>query len=147
MYLTIKGVRVEVEVSDTGMFYDKPFMKQHSRTLKGLEKKLNQGNNPAITSPIIVEHTETLRQGRVVGKGSAKWSKSYKVRWNDTGKTSVICESSLRKPMTPDQREQLKALEVAFNTADDIRDNAFLAFDEMDTEFSVNSELRVAFPR
>lgn len=147
MHLIIKGVRVEVEVSNTGMFYDKPFMKQHARTLKGLEKKLNQGSIPTVPTPIIVEHIETLRQGRVVGKGSAKWSKSYKVRWNDTGKTSVICESSLRKPMTPDQREQLKALEVAYNIADDIRDNAFQAYDDMDTEFSVNSELRAAFQR
>lgn len=147
MHVTVSGKRIEVGVTDSGMFHDKPFMYQHAKTLKGLEKKLREADVVPPPAPIFVEHISTHRIGRVVGSGRARYSRSYRVKWNDNDKTTVVAEAYLHLPMTFEQRLHYKTLENAVGVTEDAYNNAQIAFENVETKFDVGNQLRTHFPQ
>lgn len=144
MYVTVHGERVTVKCDDFGMFLDQSG-KFHARTLKGLEKLMNIDPNLNPNSPPIrVEHIGTARQGRVTGKGAAKWSTSYRVKW-DNGTSSVIGINSLRKPMTNEQRHQLETLSQTASNAEETYSAAQEIFEDFESQFDVQQDLRAKY--
>lgn len=144
MQVTVHGEKIEVLVSESGMFHDKG-MKNYSKTLKGLEKKLNE--NPTIAKnapPIRVENISTHLQGRVTGRSSANYYYSYRVRW-DNGKTSVLRATSLRKPTTQEQRDQIEQLKTARDAAEEVLNAAEEALEDFENQFEVFQELKDRF--
>lgn len=144
MHIIVNNQRIEIEVSDSGVFYDKPFMKYHANTLNGLKNKIEAGEAPKERIPVIIEHSSSLRRGTVIGKGKAQYNRSFKIRWED-GKRSVVDISFLRKPTTPIQRVKLIELAEKAAEAEDASTIAQSAFDDYEDQFQVSQDLKQAF--
>lgn len=143
--INVHGDTVIAKVTPDGVFYveGRP---ENSKTLKGLQTKLNELKTPLGQKVRIpVEHIHSFKQGFVTGvtKKNA-YRKTYRVHWND-GKHSAVTEWILRKPMTTEQRAHLQALEQAAKNAEDAYTAAQDTLDNYSSEFEVGSELRTTF--
>lgn len=109
MHVTVKGKKVEVAVSEGGMFHDVATKTISATTLKGLEKKMRTAIIPKTGVPIerVGVYTPGVVLSRVASKG---WRKSqFVVRWAD-GSTTEESGYSLGAATTKEQREEIKRL-------------------------------------
>lgn len=139
MYVTIRGKKVAVSVSDGGIFFDMETQATSSTTLKGLKKKLLT-NSPLI-EPIPIQKKGTYKNGVIRGRSNNSYY--YRVTWEDGSVTESEYGQDLMKPQTEEQRAAkllliadvetkrnvLRAAEIVLSTFN--KDNEFLDLDKL----------------
>lgn len=145
--LTVKaaGKTFEVEVSVGGMFYDKDTKLVSAKTLKGLEKKLQEKYGPK--GGIPVEEWITGKRGVATGRVKSRgWRRSYvNVKWED-GKVTEEWPNSLCVPITPEIRAEKKRLEDAQEVAKDAWEAAGTAVEKHQAKYKIDKTIDAAFP-
>lgn len=144
MHVTVFGKNVEVEVSSTGMFFDSKTKKLSSRTLKGLQKKIQEAWTPK--GNVLVEKKDTGKKGTAIGYVGTRWSSEYTVVWEDNSRTTEG-DWTLRKPTTPEDRVALKAAEAVVTNIQGELEKAEEAQEELESKFEVKADLQKHFPR
>jgi hypothetical protein len=140
MNVEIFGKKIEVAVSEQGVFHDKETKQIFANTLKGLKKKLIDANT--VRAAVPVEKEDGSKQGLVINYDGSM----YTVKWQN-GKTTLEYSSSLRKPTTLQQRQKLAELEAAQEAAQEVADSTYAAFEDFESELSVHEDLLKTFHR
>jgi hypothetical protein len=118
MHVKVFGEKIEIEVSDGGIFYDKETKTISASTMKNLQKKLviAKAKNQKET-PVSDYHG---RKGKVLGRVTgvtSRWRKRYfRVQWED-GTTSEDSGGGLRRIITEDEAKELQRLQAEYNAA------------------------------
>jgi len=144
-HVNIKGQSVEVFVSDYGIFYSKD-KKFQAASLQALQRKMEDVASPKAFIPIPCQHKYNKKMGKIEAcyETSPNYISSVKVRW-ESGKTTKVPVSYLRRPCGPEAVAQRKALEEAADAAQVAADNAAEAVDAFDNSFDITPDLKMAF--
>lgn len=146
LFIKIAGQKIEVCVSDGGMFYDKATKLVSSKTLEGLRKKLIKERIPA-GGGVPVENWTTGQQGMCIGRPAGRgWRHRcyWRVRWQD-GSVTEEYGNSLVPPSTPELRAEKVRLEAILAQKQKEHDAATKAVN-LNKPDSIDKTLEQVFP-
>ncbi len=145
MFVKINGEQIDIEVSDSGMFFDSATKKYSARTLKGLQIKLQAALTPKGGVP--VEDKTNGKKGLAINKVDQRSCQAqFVVKWDDGTRTQEY-GFNLRRVTTDEERKKLADLETAKNAAEAAAVAARDAEEELKDSFSIQETLDGVFPK
>jgi len=144
MLVKVNGENINVEVSDSGMFFDSDTKKYSAKTLKGLQTKLQAALTPKGGVP--VEHIDGTKKGIAINKVDQRsYQGSYVVKWEDNTRTQEY-GFNLRRITTDLEKQQLETLDSELDSAEEVARAARDAQEKLKESFSIQSTLETVFP-